>query len=147
MPAVSVAEEPQPDAVTRRATEKAALRGLLTRDQQAALTPQTMLAKIRPAIKKGRPFDGKQASDNPAYVAHVCHENVRLAVAAIRERSELLRTMEADGAIKIVGAYYDLRSGEVTLLPPIGTSSSNRVGERPVVPVRIAPRSAPRSAP
>ena len=79
------------------------------------ITP--MLAKIRPAIEKGRPFDGKQGSDNPAYVAHVCRENVRLAVETIRERSEILCTMEAEGSIKIVGAYYDLRSGEVTLLP------------------------------
>ena len=39
------------------------------------------------------------------------------AVEAIRERSEILRKMEADGAIKIVGAYYDLGSGEVSLLP------------------------------
>jgi carbonic anhydrase len=79
------------------------------------ITP--MLAKIRPAIEKGGPFDGKKGSDNPAYVAHVCRENVRLAVETIRERSEILRTMEADGSIKIVGAYYDLRSGEVTPLP------------------------------
>jgi carbonic anhydrase len=42
---------------------------------------------------------------------------VRLAVETIRERSEILRTMEADGSIKIVGAYYDLRTGEVTPLP------------------------------
>ena len=79
------------------------------------ITP--MLAKIRPAIEKGRPFDGKKGSDNPAYVAHVCRENVQLAVETIRERSEILRTMEADGSIKIVGSYYDLRSGQVTLLP------------------------------
>ena len=77
----------------------------------------SMLAKIRPAIEKGSPFDGKKGSDNPAYVAHVCRENVRLAVETIRERSEILRTMEAEGSIKIVGAYYDLRSGEVTPLP------------------------------
>ncbi len=79
------------------------------------ITP--MLAKIRPAIEQGRPFEGRKASDNPAYVAHVCRENVRLAVEAVRERSEILRKMEADGAIKIVGAYYDLGSGEVSLLP------------------------------
>lgn len=79
------------------------------------ITP--MLAKIRPAIEKGRPFDGKKGSDNPAYVAHICRENVRLAVETIRERSEILCAMEADGSIKIVGAYYDLRSGQVTLLP------------------------------
>jgi carbonic anhydrase len=79
------------------------------------ITP--MLAKIRPAIEQGRPFEGKKASDNPAYVAHVCRENVRLAVEAVRERSDILRKLEAEGGIKIVGAYYDLGSGEVSLLP------------------------------
>ena len=83
--------------------------------QLGNITP--MLAKIRPAIEQGRPFDGKATSENPAYVAHVCRENVRFAVAAIRERSEILAKMEADGAIKIVGAYYDLGSGEVSLVP------------------------------
>ncbi|MEN9677104.1 MAG: hypothetical protein RIS76_3000 [Verrucomicrobiota bacterium] len=232
MPAAAIAQAPTPDAATQQASEKVALRGVLTQDQQNALTPQTvldnllagnrrfmaddltqrnhslrireafkgqfpkavilscldsripvedvfdlgigdlfvariagnfvnedilgsmefgchvagaklimvightecgavkaaiddvklgnitaMLAKIRPAIEKGRPFDGKRASNNPAYVADVCRENVRLAVAAILERSQILRKMEADGTIKIVGAYYDLRSGEVTPLP------------------------------
>ena len=79
------------------------------------ITP--MLAKIRPAIERGRPFDGLKASDNPAYVAHVCRENVRLAVEAVRQRSEILRTMETKGEIKIVGAYYDLGSGRVSPLP------------------------------
>jgi len=79
------------------------------------ITP--MLAKIRPAIERGRPFEGKKASDNPAYVGHVCRENVRLAVEAVRERSDVLRKLESDGAIKIVGAYYDLASGEVSLVP------------------------------
>lgn len=79
------------------------------------ITP--MLAKIRPAIERGRPFDGRKASDNPAYVAHVCRENVRLAVEAVRQRSEILRTMETKGEIKIVGAYYDLGSGTVSPLP------------------------------
>ncbi len=79
------------------------------------ITP--MLAKIRPAIEQGRPFEGNKASDNPAYVAHVCRENVRLAVEAVRERSDILRKLEVEGAINIVGAYYDLGSGEVSLLP------------------------------
>ncbi len=232
VPAISVADDPKPDAATLQATEKTALRGVLTRDQQVAYTPKAvlddllagnrrfvtndltqrnhsqrireayegqfpkavilscldsripvedvfdrgigdifvarvagnfvnddilgsmefgcrvagaklimvighthcgavkaaiddvqlgnitpMLAKIRPAIEKGRPFEGTKASGNPAYVAHVCRENVRLAVETIRERSEILRKMESDGSIKIVGAYYDLRSGEVTPLP------------------------------
>jgi carbonic anhydrase len=95
-------------------TECGAVKAAIDDVKLGNITP--MLAKIRPAIEKGRPFDGKKGSDNPDYVAHICRENVRLAVETIRERSEILRTMEADGSLKIVGAYYDLRSGEVTPL-------------------------------
>jgi len=82
--------------------------------QLGNITP--LLAKIRPAIDRGKPFDGERSSGNPAYVAHVCRENVRLAVATIREQSEILAKMEAAGEIKIVPAYYDLSSGEVSLV-------------------------------
>jgi len=82
--------------------------------QLGNITP--LLAKIRPAIERGRPFEGERSSDNPAYVAHVCRENVRLAVATIREQSEILAKMEAAGEIKIVPAYYDLGNGEVSLV-------------------------------
>ena len=96
-------------------TECGAVKAAIDDVKLGNITP--MLAKIRPAIEKGRPFDGKKGSDNPDYVSHICRENVRLAVETIRERSEILRTMEADRSLKIVGAYYDLRSGEVTPLP------------------------------
>ena len=83
--------------------------------QLGNITP--MLAKIRPAVARAAAGDGEATSANPAYVARVCRENVRLAVARIREQSEILAAMEAQGDIKIVGAYYDLSSGEVSLLP------------------------------
>lgn len=83
--------------------------------QLGNITP--MLARIRPAVERVTGDDGQAASANPAYVAQVCRENVRLAVAMIREQSEILAAMEAKGDIKIVGAYYDLSSGEVSLLP------------------------------
>lgn len=83
--------------------------------QLGNITP--MLAKIRPAVEQAEDRDGQATSANPAYVAQVCRENVRLAVAMIREQSEILAAMEAQGDIKIVGGYYDLSSGEVSLLP------------------------------
>lgn len=78
------------------------------------ITP--MLAKIRPAIVRAPPFEGERSSGNPAYVAHICRENVRLAVATIREQSEILAGMENEEEIKIVPAYYDLNTGEVTVV-------------------------------
>jgi len=95
-------------------TQCGAVKAAIDNVKLGNITP--MLAKIPPAIEKGRPYNGKKGSDNPASVAHVCRENMRLAVETIRERSEILRAMEADGSIKIVGAYYDLRSSEVTQL-------------------------------
>ena len=96
-------------------TNCGAVQAAIDNVQLGNITP--MLAKIRPALEQGQPYDGEASSGNPSYVAHVCRENVRFAVAAIRERSEILAKMEAAGAIKIVGAYYDLRSGEVSLVP------------------------------
>ena len=78
------------------------------------ITP--MLAKIRPALKTAKPFRGKKTSGNPEYVAHICRENIRMAVRMIRKESTILKGLEDDGSIDIVGAYYDLGSGAVSLI-------------------------------
>ena len=82
--------------------------------QLGNITP--MLAKIRPAIERDDSFRGKKSSDDLGYVRHICHQNIRKALDDIRRGSSILKQMESDGAIKIVGAYYDLKKGEVTLL-------------------------------
>lgn len=76
-----------------------------------------LLANIQPAVDavKGIPED-KRNSKNPEFVEKVVAENVRLTVADIRKRSELLSKMEEAGEIKIVGAVYSLKDGSVTLL-------------------------------
>lgn len=74
------------------------------------------LANIRPAVNASSDFEGKQDASNPAYVERVTEENVRLNVEAIRQRSPLLRKMEEEGKIKIVGALYDIDTGEVHFL-------------------------------
>ena len=42
-----------------------------------------------------------------------CEENVKLNVEAIRQRSPLLRKMEEEGKVKIVGAMYEMATGQV----------------------------------
>ena len=76
-----------------------------------------LLANIQPAVDavEGIPED-KRNSKNPEFVEKVVAENVRLTVADIRKRSELLSKMEEAGEIKIVGAVYSLKDGSVTLL-------------------------------
>ncbi|MET3113879.1 carbonic anhydrase [Pedobacter sp. CG_S7] len=72
-----------------------------------------LLEKIRPAVIASMDFPGEKTAANPKYLHHVCTENVKLSVANIRSKSPILNEMEAQGAIKIVGAVYDMETGRV----------------------------------
>ncbi|NDB03370.1 MAG: carbonic anhydrase, partial [Flavobacteriaceae bacterium] len=52
-------------------------------------------------------------SGNLEFVNAVAKTNVEMTMDHIRERSEVLRDMEASGEIKIVGAMYDIANGSV----------------------------------
>jgi len=51
--------------------------------------------------------------DSPEFVDAVAEENVSHTVDVIRTSSEILARMESSGDISIVGAMYDVTSGEV----------------------------------
>ena len=74
-----------------------------------------LLSKIQPAVQKCNHYSGDKSSKNPDFVDLVIRENVRLTVEAIRSQSEILREMERNGEVKIVGSYYDMDTGEVTI--------------------------------
>jgi carbonic anhydrase len=74
-----------------------------------------LVNKIKPAVD-ATPYDGQRTSKNYEFVDKVANTNVRLTVAAIRERSDTLAGMERDGKIKIVGSMYDLVGGRVDFL-------------------------------
>jgi len=75
-----------------------------------------MLSKIRPAITADTQFKGDKTSANKAYVHHICLENIKLSIQKIREKSPILKEMEANGEIKIVGAFYEMETGKVEFL-------------------------------
>jgi carbonic anhydrase len=75
-----------------------------------------MLDSIKPAVAKSQPFTGAKTSANDSFVELVAKNNVLLAIENIRKKSPILKEMEDQGEIKIVGAYYHLRSGMVTFL-------------------------------
>ena len=77
------------------------------------ITP--MLANIQPAVAAVE-YTGERTKENAEYVHLVCESNVRRTLDQIREGSPILRQMEADGEIKIVGSIYDMDAGEVTFL-------------------------------
>jgi carbonic anhydrase len=45
-------------------------------------------------------------------------ENVYEAIKSLRNRSEEIRHLEKEGALKIQGAVYDLETGHVSWLEP-----------------------------
>jgi carbonic anhydrase len=73
----------------------------------------SMLSNIKPAVSMSENFEGEKTSKNEAYVKYVAQNNIRNTIHTIREKSEILREMERKGEIKIVGAFYTLRTGEL----------------------------------
>jgi carbonic anhydrase len=75
-----------------------------------------MLQNLHPAVDAVTDVEGPRSSKNGALVHRVAEENVRLSMAAIRERSEVLRSLEEAGEIRIVGGMYAMETGRVTFL-------------------------------
>lgn len=74
-----------------------------------------MLTKIRPAVDAVE-YDGDRTSKNPEFVHKVCEQNVYKAIGDIRDNSPILKEMEENGEIAIVGGVYDMDTGEVDFL-------------------------------
>ena len=96
-------------------TECGAVKGACDNVQMGNLTP--MLANIEPAIQSVTGISGERNSKNAEFVQKVADINVELTVEKIMEESEILRTMVENGELQIVGAMYDVHSGEVTFMP------------------------------
>ncbi len=79
----------------------------------------TMLQKIKPAVKTVKsPEDPKlRTSANSEFVQQVALNNVLQTVEQIRAKSSVLSDLEEEGSIAIVGAMYDVQSGDVEFFP------------------------------
>lgn len=76
-----------------------------------------MLDNIQPAVKKSEAeISGVHDSSNLEFVNQTIENNVLLTIERIREKSPILKDMEATGEIKIVGGVYHISSGKVTML-------------------------------
>ena len=76
----------------------------------------TLLSKLKPAVEAvAEPSDtSKRNSGNIDFVNHVAEKNVYMTIENIREKSPVLKEMEDQGDIKIIGAMYDIKDGSVT---------------------------------
>jgi len=76
-----------------------------------------MLANILPAVKQSSDeVEGELNSANEVFVAKTVENNVKLTIERIRERSSILKQMEDDGDIQIVGGVYMLSTGKVEMV-------------------------------
>ncbi len=75
----------------------------------------TLLHKIKPAVRGvSQPTDeSKRNSKNIEFVNNVAEKNVQLTIEDIRSLSPVLKEMEENGEIAIVGAMYDISDGKV----------------------------------
>ena len=77
-----------------------------------------LLDKILPAVNAvSQPSDaGQRNSKNIDFVNDVAVKNVQMTIENTRNMSPVLKEMEDNGEIKIVGAMYDINNGKVTFL-------------------------------
>ncbi len=73
-----------------------------------------LLSKIRPAVDSVSDFAGEKNAKNKEYVAKVTDENVRLTIDNIRANSQILKEMEANSEIDLIGGLYNLDNGKVS---------------------------------
>ena len=77
----------------------------------------SMLENIKPAVANASAnFEGEKTSKNYEFVASVCSHNVLHAIEEIRAKSPILKEMEDNGEIKIIGGIYDMETGKVEFM-------------------------------
>ena len=74
-----------------------------------------LLDNIKPAVEATK-AEGERNSKNDSFVAGVVENNVKLTMRRIREKSPILKEMEENGEIHIVGGVYSISNGQVNLL-------------------------------
>lgn len=76
-----------------------------------------LLSNILPAVKQSSDeVDGELNSSNKEFVAKTVENNVKMTIERIREKSPILKEMEDNGEISIVGGVYSLHTGKVGML-------------------------------
>jgi len=94
-------------------TSCGAVKGACDHAEMGNLTK--LVQKITPAVNAvSEPKDEKlRNSKNLEFVDEVSHVNVQLMIDRIHAESPILTEMEKNGEIRIIGAMYDVNSGEV----------------------------------
>ncbi|RMH03728.1 MAG: carbonic anhydrase [Planctomycetota bacterium] len=78
----------------------------------------SIVERVRPAVEPL--LAGPAAATGEELARRAVRANIAAAVAALRHGSELIERLVAEDGLRVVGAEYDLASGEVTFLPEPG---------------------------
>ena len=94
-------------------TSCGAVKGAVDNAQLGNLT--ALLSKIQPAVQKvAEPVDAEErTSKNLSFVDEVARTNVKLTIENIRNDSPVLKELEDQEVIRIIGGMYDINTGEV----------------------------------
>ena len=95
-------------------TSCGAIKGAVSKARMGNLS--ALLQKIEPACDEVREMYGPAANDDIHFVDACARHNVTKTVQTIRQKSEVLRTLEKEGKIKLAGSMYDVSTGVVTFL-------------------------------
>ncbi len=78
-----------------------------------------LLNKINPAIEKEKTTLSNRTGSNIEFVNNVAELNVHLTILRIKEESAIIRELEKQNKIKIVGGLYNIETGKVDFLEQI----------------------------
>lgn len=90
-----------------------AVKGAIDKVELGNLT--ATLANLMPAVD-ATPVEGEASSKNDAYVQKVADTNVMLTVEKLTKDSAVLKEMVDAGALKIIGAMHDVKTGKITFM-------------------------------
>jgi carbonic anhydrase len=90
---------------------EATLEAIARPDDESLHNLRSIVDRVRPAIE---PLTQTELANNPAALRHQCvRANVRASANHLRHGSPALESLVLQGKVVVVGAEYDLESGEV----------------------------------
>lgn len=91
-----------------------AIKGAIDNAKLGNLT--ATLANIRPAVEHCKNYQGEKTSKNVEFTHLVAVQNVRETIKKIRKKSPILKKLEQEGKLKIIGGMYNMDTGKVTFM-------------------------------
>jgi carbonic anhydrase len=85
-------------------------------DQLNDTTRDVLTDSLKHAVRAAADYPGQHSAVNTGFVRCVAKKNVEQAVALVTARNAYLRERVQKGELRVVGAYYDMQSGQVTFL-------------------------------